>query len=83
MFGKKATSMKALISSFTSEARAIASAQKKIAEDKLKEIEAAKAVYDAAIDEAASAEMFIENMTAMCCPAVKGEVKAEACCEVK
>lgn len=77
MFGKKHTSMKSLIGSFTSEAKAIADAQKKIAEEKLAEIEAAKVVYDAAIDEAASAEMFIENMTAMCCPAVKAECCAE------
>lgn len=70
MFGKNKT-MKGLISSFTSEARAITAAQKKIAEEKLKEIEAAQSVFDAAIEEAASAEAFIENMSAMCCPAVK------------
>ena len=74
MFGKNKT-MKGVISSFTSEARAIAKAQKEIAEAKLKEIEAAQVVMDEAIEEAATAELFIENLTALCCPAVAKEVK--------
>ena len=70
MFGNNKT-MKGVIASFTSEARAIAKAQKDIAEAKLKEIEAAQAQMDAAIEEAATAEAFIENISALCCPAVK------------
>lgn len=77
MFGKNKT-MKGVIASFTSEARAIAKEQKAIAEAKLKEIEAAQAQMDAAIEEAATAELFIENMTALCCPAVKVESQPAA-----
>lgn len=77
MFGKNKT-MKGVIASFTSEARAIAKAQKDIIEAKLKEIEAAQSQMDAAIEEAATAEAFIKNISALCCPAVKGECPVEA-----
>lgn len=70
MFSKNKT-MKSVINSFVSEARAIANSQKGIVEAKLKEIETAQVEMDAANEEKAAAEAFIENITAMCSPAGK------------
>lgn len=78
MFGKKHTSMKSLIGSFTSEAKAIAAAQQDIANKKRAEIAAAQVELDAAVEEVQKADAFIANMTAMCCPVAKGECPVEA-----
>ena len=70
MFGKNKT-MKSVISSFTAEAKAIAATQQEVAANKQAEILKAQKELDVAVAEIKAADAFIENMTALCCPAVK------------
>ncbi|MGL5371991.1 MAG: hypothetical protein ACRDC4_05090 [Plesiomonas sp.] len=68
MFGKK-KDMAGVVEGFTKEAQVILDAQKKLAEDKQAEINAAQAEMDAALNEAAAAEAFINNIAALAKPA--------------